>query len=93
MLIYRYGHAGDTLKFAPDQKREISISTMNKGTDEDPDCVFEIDSAWVGIEGGGIFTKKIQNSDNWVSETDHVKRVPPEYENTCIFRINLADFE
>lgn len=93
MLLYRNGKARDTLKFAPEQIRQISISNSNKGTDEDPDCVSDIDSAWVGIEGGGVFTKKIQDSNNWISESDHTKKVPPTYENTCIFRISLTDFE
>ena len=93
MLIYRNGKTRDTLKFTPGEILQISISTSDHGTDEDPDCVLDIDSAWVGIEGGGVFTKKIQNNDSWVSETDHAKRVPPKYENTCTFQINLIDFE
>ena len=93
MILYRYGNPGDTLKFAPEQKREISISTSDKGTDDDPDCVFDIDSAWVHMEDGGKFTKKIQDSNNWISETDQVKHIPPQYENTCVFEINASDFE
>lgn len=93
MTLYRYGNPGDTLKFAPEQKREISISTYDQGSDEDADCVFDLDSAWVEIEDEGVFTKKIQDNNNWISESEHTKRVPPTYENTCIFRINLSDFE
>lgn len=93
MFFYQSGKARDTLYFAPAEIRQISISTSNKGTDEDPDCVFDIDSAWAGIEGGGAFTKKIQDNNSWTSESDHVKRIPPTYENTCVFQINLSDFE
>lgn len=93
VLLYRAGTARDTLIFTPEQIIQITISTSDKGSDESPDCVFDIDSAWVGIEGGGVFTKKIQDNDNWISETDHTKKIPPTYENTCTFQINIGDFE
>ena len=93
LVFYIDGRARDTLFFAPSEIKQISISTSNKGIDEDPDCVFDIDSAWAGIEGKGVFTKKIQDQNNWISESDHTKRIPPTYENTCTFQINLNDFE
>jgi len=93
MVLYRFGNPGDTLNFAPDQKRDISVTTSNKGSDEEPDCVFGIDSAWVGIEGGGKFTKRIEDNNNWTSESEREKIAPPTYANTCVFHIYLSDFE
>lgn len=93
MVFYQNGWARDTLKFAPNEIRQISITTYSEGSDEDPDCLLDIDSAWVRIDSAGVFTKKIQDSGNWISESDQAKKVPPTYENTCVFQINLSDFE
>lgn len=93
MVIYKNGIVSDTLTFTPGQSRQISISTKNRGTDDAPDCLNDVDSAYTEIEGGGILTKKIENSNDWMSETDQTKNIPPEYENTCTFRIADADIE
>ncbi len=93
MIIYRNGTGSDTLHFSSGQSRQISISTKNSGTDDAPDCANNVDSAFTEIEGGGILTKKIENNNNWTSETDHTKNLPPEYENTCTFRITNSDIE
>lgn len=93
MVLYRSGNGSDTLYIDPSQSVQLSVSTTNEGTDEDPDCVWEIDSAYTAIEDGGFLTKKIQLSNNWDSETEKVKTIPPDYENTCTFNIYNSDIE
>lgn len=93
MLVYRNGITGDTINIESGQSHQISISTGNKGSDAEPDCVWEIDSAYAEVEGGGFLNKKIQHSGNWDSETEKVKNIPPDYENTCLFNIYNSDIE
>ncbi|NEN24689.1 hypothetical protein G3O08_14370 [Cryomorpha ignava] len=93
MVVYRNGRGSDTLNIESGQSNQLSITTSNKGSDEEPDCVWEIDSAYTEVDGGGILTKKIQITDNWDSENEKVKTIPPDYENSCIFNIYNADIE
>lgn len=93
MVVYRDGRGSDTLNIEHGQSYQLSVSTANKGTDEEPDCVWEIDSAYTEVDGGGILIKKIQSSNNWDSESDKVKTIPPDYENSCIFNIYNSDIE
>lgn len=93
IVIYRNGISSDTVDFIPGQSWQFSVSTKDSGTDEAPDCVRQIDSAYTQITGGGIMTKLIQDPDNWESETEQVKNFPPEYENSCIFSIRNSDIE
>lgn len=93
MIVYRFGQGSDTLNIESGQSHQLSISMANKGSDEEPDCVWEIDSAYTKIEGGGILIKKIQDPNNWESESEKVKTIPPDYENSCTFNIYNADIE
>lgn len=93
IVVYRDGRGSDTLRLDHGQSYQLSVSNSNKGSDEEADCVWEIDSAYTKVEGGGILTKKIQNSDNWDSESEKVKTIPPDYENNCIFNIYNSDIE
>ena len=93
MVLYRNGIASDTLDFSAGQSRQFSVSTKDKGTDEAPDCVRQIDSAYFEISGGGIVTKMIQDPENWETETEQVKNFPAEYENSCVFVVRNSDIE
>ena len=93
MVVYRNGIGGDTLHIESEQTYQLSISTGNKGSDAEPDCVWDIDSAYTEVEGGGFLTKKIQNSGNWDSNNEKVKNIPPDYENSCVFNIYNSDIE
>ena len=93
IVVYRDGRGSDTLNLDQGKSRQLSVSTSNKGSDEEADCVWEIDSAYAKVEGGGVLTKKIQNTDNWDSESEKVETIPPDYENSCTFNIYNSDIE